>query len=315
MSKVNIEEILFTPADASEALETIARLEEDRRGSIPARLMYDDPHQPPHWWHVRHMLNLTLLARTVAAQEGTAPAPGNPPQMSFVEDPVTNGAALLRLKAKLKEWKDGTESIPPAILPTYEGQVWVDIDRLNYRFDRPEPHPDPEFHREDRWRMVSSLNKLLEEIHPTEETIHGPRCHICYDESDLNIRVAPDYYFAKDVPSPGILATGLYLTWAVGKPPDFSLEMATPAKAREDLTDKRKLYQELGIAEYWRLDPTGGDLYGAPIAGDRLNGDVYEPIPLHRLEKGNVWGRSEATGIELFWMNETFVYLRPDTGK
>ena len=148
MSKVNTKEILFTPADAAEALETIAWLEKDERGSIPARLMYNDPSQPPHWWHVRHMLNLTLLARTVAAQEGTAPKPGNPPQMSFVEDPVNNGAALLRLKAKLKEWKDGTEPIPPAILPTYEGQTRIDIDRLDYRFDRPEPHPNPEFHRE-----------------------------------------------------------------------------------------------------------------------------------------------------------------------
>ena len=43
---------------------------------------------------------------------------------------MNNGAALLRLKAKLKQWRDGTEPIPPAILPTYEGQTWVDIDRL-----------------------------------------------------------------------------------------------------------------------------------------------------------------------------------------
>ena len=108
--------------------------------------MYDDPHKPPTWWHVRDMLNLTLLARTVAAQEGTAPAPGNPPRITFPEDPITNGAALLRLKAKLKQWKEGVEPIPPAILPTYEGQTWVDIDKLDYVFDRPEPHPNPFFH-------------------------------------------------------------------------------------------------------------------------------------------------------------------------
>ena len=46
-----------------------------------------------------------------------------------------------------------------------------------------------------------------------------------------------------------------------------------------------------------------------------MNGDAYEPIPLHKLEKGNVWARSEVTGIDLFWMNETFVYLGPDAGK
>ena len=47
MSKVNFQDVIFTPADAAEALETIAGLEKDERGSIPARLMYDDPHKPP----------------------------------------------------------------------------------------------------------------------------------------------------------------------------------------------------------------------------------------------------------------------------
>lgn len=49
MSKVNLQEVIFTPADAAEALETIAHLEKDGRGSIPARLMYNDPHKPPTW--------------------------------------------------------------------------------------------------------------------------------------------------------------------------------------------------------------------------------------------------------------------------
>ena len=71
----------------------------------------------------------------------------------------------------------------------------------------------------------------------------------------------------------------------------------------------------MGIREYWRLDPTGGDLYGAPLAADRLEEGVYQPIPLRRLEKGNVWGRSEATGIDFFWMNGNFVYLGPDPEK
>ena len=48
MSKVNIQEVIFTPADAAEALETIERLERDERGLVPVRLMYDDPHQPPY---------------------------------------------------------------------------------------------------------------------------------------------------------------------------------------------------------------------------------------------------------------------------
>lgn len=316
MSKVNLQEAILTPADAAEALETIASLELNGCGSVPARLMLDDPHEPPVWWNVRDMLNLTLLARTVAAQEGTAPPPNNPPPLSFPEDPVTIGAALFRLKAQLERWKEGIEPIPPAILPTYEGQTWIDIGKLDYVFDKPDPHPNPLFHRESRWEMESKLSDLLETIHPTEETIHGSRCHICYDESDLNARVAPDYYFAQGVPGPGILATGfLYLPWAAGKPPDFVLEMASPDKATGDLTVKRRLYQEIGIGEYWRLDPTGGNLYGAPLAADRLEGGIYQPIPLRRPEEGIIWGHSEATGIDIFWVRDTFAYLGPDTDR
>lgn len=315
MSKVYFQDVIFTPADAAEALETIAWLEGDQRGKIPAILMHNDPHAPPVWWHVRKMLNLTLLARAVAAQAGIAPSPGNPHPPGFPQDPVINEAALLKLKAKLNRWKEGIEPIPPALLPTYEGQTWIDIDRLDYDFDKPEPHPNPLYHQESRWKMAHDLANLLESIHPTEEVIHGSRCHICYDESDLNVRIAPDYYFAKGVPGPGIAATGLYLPWVVGKPPDFALEMATPAKVREDLIVKRQLYREIGIQEYWRLDPTGGDLYGAPLAADRLEGGVYVPIPLRRLENGNVWGHSEATGIDIFWFNKLFVFLGPETGK
>ena len=312
MNNVNLHAVYFTPADAAEALETIAWLERDDRGKIPAILMYVDPHEPPAWWHVRKMLNLTLLARTAAAQEGTAPSPGNPFPIGFPQDPAVNRAALLRLKARLERWKEGLEHIPPAILPTYEGQTWIDIDKLDYRFDRPEPHPDPGFQEESRMRMAYRLRDLLEAIHPTDEVVHGYRCHICYDESDLNIRITPDYFFARDVPGPGIVATGPFLTWVVGKPPDFVLEMASPRKARVDLLDKRKQYQELGIGEYWRLDPTGGELYGAPLAADRLEDGVYESIPMRRLENGNIWGLSETAGIDIGWFNGGFVYLGPE---
>ncbi len=159
--------------------------------------------------------------------------------------------------------------------------------------------------------MESTLSRLLEELHPTEGTIHGARRYICYDRYDLNIRVARDYYFAKGVPGPGILATKLYLSWAVGKAPDFVLEMASPDTAAEDLTVKRKLYQEIGVAEYWRLDPTGGDLYGSPIAGDRLEGGVYQAIPMRRMREGIMGGHSKAAGIDLFWVDDGFLYLDP----
>ena len=315
MSKVNLQEVIFTPADAAEALETIEFLARDGRDVIVARLMRGDPHQPPIWWHVLPMRNLTLLARTAAAQAGIAPPPGKSFPLGNTVDPVIAEESLSLLKAALNRWKDGVEPIPPAILPAYEGQVWIDIDKLEYDVFKSAPPPrmgSRTIYDSHSWMEYRLIN-LLEEIHPAEETIHGPRRHICYDESDLNVRVAPSYYFAKDVPGKGILETGIYLPWVVGKPPDFALEMAAPDKAPEDLTSKRKLYQEIGIGEYWRLDPTGGDLYGVPLAADRLEDGVYRPIYIDKLENGNHWGYSEATGIHIAWFEGAFVYLGPRT--
>ena len=65
------------------------------------------------------------------------------------------------------------------------------------------------------------------------------------------------------------------------------------------------------MAEHCRLDPTGGELYGSPIAGDRLEGGVYQAIPMHRMREGIMGGRSQAAGIDLFWVDNGFLYRDP----
>ena len=50
-----------------------------------------------------------------------------------------------------------------------------------------------------------------------------------------------------------------------GKPPDLVLEVASPTTASNDYTDKRRDYARYGIREYWRLDPSGGELYGVAL--------------------------------------------------
>ena len=312
MSKVNFEKVIFTSADAAEALETIEFLARDGRDVIVARIMRDDPHEPPTWWHVRPMLNLTLLARTAAAQAGIAPPPDQSFPLGNTVDPVVAEESLSLLKAALNRWQEGVEPIPPALLPTYQSQTWIDFEKLEYDLFRAAYPPRMGDHDKSRTCMEEyKLSNLLEEIHPTEETIHGPRFHICYDQSDLNIQVSPSFIFAKGVPGKGIRATGAYLIWVVGKPPDFAIEMAGPDKAAEDLTTKRELYRQIGIGEYWRLDPTGGDLYGAPLAADKLVDGQYRPIPIDKLKDGNHWGYSEAARIHIAWFEGEFVYLGP----
>ena len=71
-----------------------------------------------------------------------------------------------------------------------------------------------------------------------------------------------------------------------GKPPDFVLEIASVRTAENDYTTKRLDYAAYGIPEYWRFDPTGGQRYDAPLAGDRLSNGAYQPIEIVETEPG-----------------------------
>ena len=128
---------------------------------------------------------------------------------------------------------------------------------------------------------------------------------IFYDPSNGNRRIAPDLYIAFDVDVVGIrLNLPNYLMWQIGKPPDFVMEVASPSTASNDLGHKRDLYARLGIAEYWRLDPTGGDLYGEPLGGERLVDGEYQPYELNTDADGTIWAQSEVLGLRFHWGQE-----------
>ena len=143
---------------------------------------------------------------------------------------------------------------------------------------------------------------------------------IFYDPDNGNRRIAPDVYVAFDVDAEGIwdnLAN--YWMWEVGKPPDFVLEVASPSTASNDLGHKRDLYARLGITEYWRLDPAGGDLYGQPLTGERLVDGEYRPYELHTDEEdGSIWAYSEVLGLRFHWtldLEDQFDVRSPLTGR
>ena len=142
---------------------------------------------------------------------------------------------------------------------------------------------------------------------------------IFYDPSNGNRRIAPDIYIERDVDVAGIYENlPNYWIWEIGKAPDFVLEVASPSTASNDLGHKRDQYARLGIAEYWRLDPTGGDLYGQPLAGERLVDGEYQPYELHADADGTIWAYSEVLGLRFHWgleLIEGFDVRDPETGR
>ncbi len=163
------------------------------------------------------------------------------------------------------------------------------------------------------YRIAHLLNERYED---RPDVFISGDVFVSYDSTDGNRRVGPDLFIAFDVNVAGI-REGLpnYWIWEVGKPPDFVLEVASPSTAANDLGWKRELYQRIGVQEYWRLDPTGGELYGRAITGERLVNGQYEEYPPEYGEDGQERGRSELLGVVFAWDGrEEFDALDPATG-
>ena len=114
-------------------------------------------------------------------------------------------------------------------------------------------------------------------------------------EGDPRRSVVPDVFVVLGVPK--LPHRDTWLLWEEGRAPDFVLEVTSRTTRREDEGRKRRLYRDLGVAEYWQFDPTG-DYLSPLLKGARLEGGQYEPIPSVASVDGGLRMRS-VLGLEL----------------
>ena len=164
--------------------------------------------------------------------------------------------------------------------------------------------------------LIARIGQLLREMYEDSPDvfIHGD-IFISYDRTDGNRRIKPDLFIAFDVPADEIREKlPNFWLWEIGKVPEFALEVASPSTAANDMGDKRSRYESLGITEYWRLDPTGGELYELPLIGERLVDGVYQAYELRIGADGSVTAYSELLNVDFHWDGREFDVLDPITG-
>ncbi|MDE2785106.1 MAG: Uma2 family endonuclease [Chloroflexota bacterium] len=166
-------------------------------------------------------------------------------------------------------------------------------------------------------RPIQRIAHLLNERYEDRPDVFiSGEVYVSYDITDGNRRVGPDLFIAFDVNVAGI-REGLpnFWTWETGKAPDFVMEVASPSTAENDMGWKRELYRRIGVQEYWRFDPTGGELYGRAIIGERLMNGEYEEYPVERGDDGSARSRSELLDM-VFYRDSAgwFDVLDPATG-
>ena len=122
----------------------------------------------------------------------------------------------------------------------------------------------------------------------------------------------PDLMIAFGVDRAGVIGNNGYSIDALGKPPDFVLEVASLTTAENDYTVKRVDYAAFGVPEYWRFDPTGGNRYDAGLAGDRLVGGEYRPISITQVDDAHFRGRSDLLGLDVCWEDGQLRWYDPE---
>ena len=105
-----------------------------------------------------------------------------------------------------------------------------------------------------------------------------------------------------------------YIISEQGKPPDFVLEIASPATLRTDNEEKRRIYAGLGIPEYWRFNETEVTT-AAKLAADQLRDGRYQPMIVAEIAEGVIEGYSEVLKLNLRWDHGQLVWHDPLTGQ
>lgn len=128
-----------------------------------------------------------------------------------------------------------------------------------------------------------------------------------YVEGDPRRRVAPDVFVVRGV---GRRSRRIYKLWEEGRPPDVVIELSSRQTWREDLQEKWRLYEQLGVREYFIFDPEY-DYLDTPLVGYRLDADGRYIA----LEVENQRLHSETLQLDLVDTGETLRLCDPRTNQ
>ena len=193
-----------------------------------------------------------------------------------------------------------------------------EIDYASLEFDPDEARaekPDAMEQHPQQREVMNLLSSWFTDFDQRPDVFLDYDSFICYDRSNLNVRVSPDVYLAFGVDARAIRPDRLYLPWRVGKPPDWVLEVSSLTPGREDVNHKPGIYASIGVTEYWRFDPSGGRYHGEPLYGGILTEGAYQPVELITEPDGILKGYSPVLRLSFAWDEGWPRFYDPATGR
>ncbi len=170
----------------------------------------------------------------------------------------------------------------------------AEVDDLSIEY----PDSDGEPMAEDDaqlFAMIDTISTLRQWFAGRPEVYAGGDMLIYYRMNDNETRVAPDVFV---VLGAGNHSRRSWIVWREGLAPDFVMGMASGSTWRRDMREKRDIYAEMGVAEYWRFDPSGRRFI-PPLVGERLVDGEYAGMPVDMGDDGILRGHSSVLGLDL----------------
>ncbi|MGB3638214.1 MAG: Uma2 family endonuclease [Rivularia sp. (in: cyanobacteria)] len=151
------------------------------------------------------------------------------------------------------------------------------------------------------YALLTTLEVLRQYLTGQQATVLANQ-FLYYAQGFPKLRVAPDVMVIFDV-APG--GRDNYKIWEEGKVPSIIFEMTSKGTQKQDIEQKKLLYEQLEVQEYWLFDPKG-EWIEEKLRGYRLQGESYQLI---------TDSRSEPLKLRLAIEDELIGFYREDTGE
>jgi Uma2 family endonuclease len=136
-----------------------------------------------------------------------------------------------------------------------------------------QPMAESDLHRKE---MTYLIDALTEHFRRADDVYVAGNLFLYYKKGDPRAVVAPDLFVVKGVAKRD---RKVYKLWEEHRSPCFMVEVTSDTTRDEDLSDKRTVYEQLGVEEYFLFDPLG-DYLDPRLQGHRLVNGLYRPAPL-----------------------------------
>jgi Uma2 family endonuclease len=178
------------------------------------------------------------------------------------------------------------------------------IKEIDYPESDGEPMAETGLHAQLMIDLRFALNRRFRD---DQQVYVGINMLMYWVKGDKTKSKAPDVFAAFGVPKEPQRRT--WKVWEEGKAPDVIFEVSSRKTWREDLYEKWRIYERIGVREYFIFDPQY-EYMPEPLMAWRLVDKQYISQPI---EDGVFF--SEALGLELVDTGETLRLRDPQSGE